>query len=131
MLSHIYWKTVIEADNWSALCLHFSEGIHRQSPIFSLVNPTCANPRGLHSLAKGLQSLAAYSWINYEVNANLEITFKNKRGNFFLPHQDLNNGPLEPKASVLPMSYTDPKLPYFVLSDSYLELARKAKAKLF
>ena len=31
---------------------------------------------------------------------------KTERG-FFLPHQDLNQGPLEPKASVLPMSYTD------------------------
>ena len=32
---------------------------------------------------------------------------KNERENSFLPHRDLNHGPLEPKASVLPMSYTD------------------------
>ena len=31
-----------------------------------------------------------------------------------LPHWDLNHGPLEPKASVLPMSYADPK--YIILS---------------
>ena len=30
------------------------------------------------------------------------------RGNFFLPHRGLNFGPLEPKAFVLPMNYTDP-----------------------
>ena len=29
---------------------------------------------------------------------------------FFLTHQDLNNGPLERKASELPMSYVDPCL---------------------
>ena len=33
---------------------------------------------------------------------------KNERGIFFLPHLDLNHGPLEPRASVLPMSYSDP-----------------------
>ena len=27
-----------------------------------------------------------------------------KRGNFFIPHFDLNHGPLEPKANVLSMS---------------------------
>ena len=32
---------------------------------------------------------------------------KNERGNF-IPHQDLNHGPLEPIASVLTMSYADP-----------------------
>ena len=32
---------------------------------------------------------------------------KSERGIFFLPHQDLNQGPMQPKASVLPMSYTD------------------------
>ena len=29
---------------------------------------------------------------------------KNIGGNLFLPHRDLNHGPLEPSASVLPMS---------------------------
>ena len=33
---------------------------------------------------------------------------KHERGNFFSPHRDLNHGPLEPKASVLQMSYIDP-----------------------
>ena len=33
---------------------------------------------------------------------------KIKREFFFLTHQDVNHGPLEPKSSVLPMSYTDP-----------------------
>ena len=35
------------------------------------------------------------------------ITTKNERGNFFLPHWDLNHGPLELSASVIPMTYTD------------------------
>ena len=33
--------------------------------------------------------------------------FKNERGKLFLPHWDLNHGPLKSKASVLPMSYTE------------------------
>ena len=33
---------------------------------------------------------------------------KNERGIFFLPHWDLNQGLLQPKASGLPMSYTYP-----------------------
>ena len=33
---------------------------------------------------------------------------KNQRGNFFLPHQDLKNGPLELKVNVIQMSYTEP-----------------------
>ena len=33
---------------------------------------------------------------------------KNEKGNFILPLQDLNHGPLTPKASVLPMSFADP-----------------------
>ena len=32
---------------------------------------------------------------------------KSKRGRNFLPHRDLNLGPLAPKASVLPMIYND------------------------
>ena len=49
----------------------------------------------------------ALSWINSKVNSNHEIITQNKRGNFFLPHWNLNHGLLEPRASVLPMSYTD------------------------
>ena len=33
---------------------------------------------------------------------------KNQRGNFFIIHPDLNQGPLELKATVLPISYADP-----------------------
>ena len=33
---------------------------------------------------------------------------KNDRRIFFLPYRDLNHGPTEPKASVLPMNYADP-----------------------
>ena len=33
---------------------------------------------------------------------------KNERGKICLPHWDLNNGPLEPKASELPLSCPDP-----------------------
>ena len=50
------------------------------------------------------------SWINSKVDSNHEITTKNKRYKKFLPHQDLNPGPLKPKACGLPMSYTDPLL---------------------
>ena len=35
---------------------------------------------------------------------------QNERGNVFLSHQNLIRGPLEPNASVLLMSYTDPKM---------------------
>ena len=37
------------------------------------------------------------------------------KGKFFLPHWDLNHGPLELKASVLPMSYSDPSLSKIIL----------------
>ena len=33
---------------------------------------------------------------------------KNERGKFFLSQRDFNYGPLESKAGVLPMSYSDP-----------------------
>ena len=32
---------------------------------------------------------------------------KNERENFVIPHRDLKHGPLEMKASVLPMNYAD------------------------
>ena len=38
--------------------------------------------------------------------AIMRSQFKEERGKFFLFHRDLNHGPLELKASVLPMSYT-------------------------
>ena len=39
------------------------------------------------------------------VNGNYEITTQKPKRKFFLPHWDLKNGPLEPKAGVLSMSY--------------------------
>ena len=60
----------------------------------------------------------ARSWINWNVNGNHDImTQKWKRKNY-LPRQHLTHGPHEPKASKLPMSYTDPitfiNITYFV-----------------
>ena len=39
--------------------------------------------------------------------AIIRSQLKKERGNFFLAHRNLNRGPLQPKDSVLPMSYTD------------------------
>ena len=54
-------------------------------------------------------------WINSKVNCNIEITTKNKMGTFVLPHWNFNSGLLELKASVLPMSHTDPLIGSMVL----------------
>ena len=43
---------------------------------------------------------------NSKINDNHEITTQN----VFLLHQVLNHGLLEPRASVLPMSYADPEV---------------------
>ena len=52
----------------------------------------------------------AQSWINSKVNGNHEITTQKWKRNFFVPHLDLNHGPLTLKASMLPMSYADPSV---------------------
>ena len=38
----------------------------------------------------------------------MRTQLKNERGNFFLPPLDLNHGTLEPKVSVLRLSYGNP-----------------------
>ena len=53
----------------------------------------------------------------FKVNGNHEITAHNERENNFLPHQDLNHGPLELKASVLPMSCTDADITMFLIAE--------------
>ena len=56
---------------------------------------------------------------------------KNEKSNFFLPLQDLNHSPLEPNASVLPLSYTEPLIvivhsfcDFFHLLTSYLAIEK-------
>ena len=43
-----------------------------------------------------------------KVNGNHEITTQKPNGEKFHPRWDLNHGSLQPKASVLPMSYAEP-----------------------
>ena len=46
--------------------------------------------------------------LNSKVIGNYEIMTQNRERKIFLFHWDLNRGPLEPIASVLPMSYANP-----------------------
>ena len=43
-----------------------------------------------------------------KINGNHEITTKKWKRKFFLPHRDLNHGPLKPKDSLLLMSLANP-----------------------
>ena len=74
-------------------------------------------------------------WINSKVNGNHEITTQKQRGNFLLPHQDLNDGPLEPIASVLPMRYADPLIDFYeqdlVVTFCYHSIIDIRKRRLF
>ena len=49
----------------------------------------------------------AKSWNNSKVKSNLEIATQKQKRIFFLPNRYFNHDLLEPKANVLPMSYTE------------------------
>ena len=57
----------------------------------------------------------------------MRLQLKYERGNFFLSHWDLNHGPLELKASELPMSKADPmicpKLEFFRRGIAVLDIS--------
>ena len=61
---------------------------------------------GRHKSA-GLAPESLFFGINRKVKSIHVVVTKKKEEFFFLPLQDLNRGTLQPKASVLPMSYTD------------------------
>ena len=63
-----------------------------------------------------------------EVSSNQEITTQKLKRTFFSPHQDLNHDFLEPKYSMLPMSYADPYVLY--LGKNYLVWCIKIKTTL-
>ena len=50
------------------------------------------------------------SWINHELNLRKTAIMRSqlKKGNNYFPCLDFINGPLQPRASVLPMSNTNP-----------------------
>ena len=53
-----------------------------------------------------------------------------QRGQMFIPHQDLNHGPLQLNASVLPMSYTNPYIQSDLLSTLDIQPPTSSKSAL-